>query len=484
MAIPPRIDAPGVRPPTPVETRLPAAPVGDARQEAFQRSLQSLVGQTIKGEVLSKFNDGSFLVRVANTNARMMLPAGVELGAELPLTVMSANPRPTFQVGTQSGQQAVLYSEGGQLPADADTLPSQSNPALSGRLPSQPGAGGAQAGAAPAAGNAAATTPQAAANPMPNPAAAQATLSNAAASLAQTAAGAAANAATGALGQAAGAAPGTAAPADGARPQSLAATLLSKAPLTPAEQLPALDRNTLPATLSPAARAIANVLVNAYTAPGVPATINGKVPLVPGGAPDTAQLSKQLQDALGKSGLFYESHVAEWAEGKRSLQDLAREPQMQRFTQAAAQSAAETAARALNGPDLSAAQMINQQLHAHEQQRVLWQGEAWPGQAMQWEVRRDEREGRQQQGGREENAREPVWRSGVRFRFPRLGALAASVTIVGEQVHIAVQSDSDGTVGTLRAWASQLQQAMEAAGAPLASLTIGAEGTVGGGDGQ
>ncbi|WP_229506352.1 hypothetical protein [Massilia sp. BJB1822] len=144
MAIPPRIDAPGVRPPTPVETRLPAAPVGDARQEAFQRSLQSLVGQTIKGEVLSKFNDGSFLVRVANTNARMMLPAGVELGAELPLTVMSANPRPTFQVGTQSGQQAVLYSESGQLPADADTLPSQTNPALSGRLPSQPGAGGAR----------------------------------------------------------------------------------------------------------------------------------------------------------------------------------------------------------------------------------------------------------------------------------------------------------------------------------------------------
>nr|WP_305089134.1 flagellar hook-length control protein FliK [Massilia sp. YIM B04103] len=460
---------------------MPTAPVADARQDAFQRSLQSLVGQTIKGEVLSKFNDGSFLVRVANTNARMMLPAGVELGAELPLTVMSANPRPTFQVGTQSGQQAVLYSESGQLPADADALPSQTNPALSGRLPAQPGAGGAQTGTTTTPGNTAATASQTAANTTPNPATSQATLTNTAASLAQSAAGAAANAA--ATSGKAGTAPG-AAPAEGARPQSLAATLLSKAPLTPAEQLPALDRNTLPATLSPAARAIANVLVNAYTAPGVPATINGKVPLVPGGAPDTAQLSKQLQDALGKSGLFYESHVAEWAEGKRSLQDLAREPQMQRFTQAGAQSAAETAARALNGPDLSAAQMINQQLHAHEQQRVLWQGEAWPGQAMQWEVRRDEREGRQQQGGREENPHEPVWRSGVRFRFPRLGALAASVTIVGEQVHIAVQSDSDGTVGTLRAWASQLQQAMEAAGAPLASLTIGAEGGVGGGDGQ
>jgi hypothetical protein len=56
-----------------------------------------------------------------------------------------------------------------------------------------------------------------------------------------------------------------------------------------------------------------------------------------------------------------------------------------------------------------------------------------------------------------------------------LGKVAANVTLVGDQVHIAVQSDSEDTAATLRAWAGALQQAMDAAGAPLASLAIKAE---------
>jgi hypothetical protein len=57
-----------------------------------------------------------------------------------------------------------------------------------------------------------------------------------------------------------------------------------------------------------------------------------------------------------------------------------------------------------------------------------------------------------------------------------LGKVAANVTLVGDQVHIAVQSGSEDTAVTLRAWASALQQAMDAAGAPLTSLAINAEG--------
>jgi len=213
----------------------------------------------------------------------------------------------------------------------------------------------------------------------------------------------------------------------------------------------------------------------------MPVTINGKAPLSAGGPPDTGKLSQGLQRALGDSGLFYESHVAEWAEGKRSLQDLQREPQMQRqgAAQGAGQSQADAVAKALAGPDLSAAQMINQQLHTHEQGKVMWQGEAWPGQQMQWLVERDQQGEAGDKGGRREGRdgeADPVWRSGVRFRFPMLGKVAANVTLVGDQVHIAVQSGSEDTAATLRAWASALQQAMDAAGAPLTSLAINAEG--------
>ncbi|AXA94922.1 flagellar hook-length control protein FliK [Massilia sp. YMA4] len=322
--------------------------------------------------------DGSFLVRVADTNARMLLPAGVDVGAEVPMTVVAAQPRAMLQVGNEAAQTPIVHTQAGALPGQAG------------------------------------------------------------------------------------------------RPLSAAAALLGKAPLTPAEHLPELDRNTAQATLSPAARAIASALTQAYSAPGAPVIIHGKTPLAGAAGPQPEALTKQLQNALGESGLFYESHVAEWAEGKRPLQDLQREPQMLRAQAHAMQSPSEAAARALAGPDLSAAQMINQQLHTQEQGKVQWHGEAWPGQPMQWEVQREENDGRSR-GGRDGHEEAPVWRSGVKFRFPLLGKVAANVTMVGDQVHVSVQSDSDDTADTLRAWASVLQGALDAAGAPLASLSIGTE---------
>jgi hypothetical protein len=372
-----RLDTPGLRPLGPGAGQ----PAADPRQAAFQRALQPLVGQSVQGEVLAKLSDGSFLVRVADTNARMMLPEGAAVGTTVPMNVVAAQPRPLLQVGTEQAQPAVAYAPPGE------------------------------AGAAASQGTQ-------------------------------------------------------------ARPMSAAAVLLNKAPLIPADQLPTLDNKSAQATLSPAARAIASALTQAYTAPGAPVIIQGKSPLVAAGAPEPERLGQALKNVLGESGLFYESHVAEWAEGKRSLQDLAREPQMQRMP--ATQGQSDPLGRMLGGPDLSAAQMVNLQLHTQEQGKVQWHGEAWPGQPMQWEVEREENEGRSR-GGRDDGDDKPVWRSGVRFAFPLLGKVAANVTLVGDQVHVTMQSDTDETADTLRAWSGALQQALEAAGAPLSSLSIAAQ---------
>ncbi|MGV7209056.1 flagellar hook-length control protein FliK [Oxalobacteraceae bacterium A2-2] len=560
--IPPRLDA-TVAPATPAGQAIPAA---DGRQAALQRALSSLVGLSVPAQVMSKLQDGSYLVKVADNAVRMQLPAGTEVGAELPLTVIAASPRPTFQLGgarppgtpplvysdaepgllLPSQEQPAGYVPGRQPAAGQAAQPATGQPGAAGPQPgaqaagegpgaatggsgqalpqgalgSQPGAGGgpaqagvqsgAQPGAAagqaanPAPGQAGHQAANPAANPAatpapnshPNPAASQAAnqaansaanpapnqTANPAASQAANqaptpgahpASGAAANPATpqgaspggGALSagpQAGGA--GNAAAA--ARPPSPGALLLARAPLIPASELPILSPNTPLPTLSSAAQALSTVLT--ANTPGAAAVLTGKTPLVQSGAPDPGQLAQTLKDTVGHSGLFYESHVTDWVKGERSLADLAREPQMQRLAQGG-----EAAARAA-GPDLSSAQMINMQLHAHEQSRVQWHGEAWPGQPMQWEIRRDQRQGG---GGRQQQAEdEPqVWRSGVRFRFPLLGEVAAAVTLIGEQVHIQVQAGSGDSAQTLRAWAGRLEQALAAAGAPLASLSIGQE---------
>ncbi|MBA5686417.1 flagellar hook-length control protein FliK [Rugamonas apoptosis] len=438
----PRLDA-TVGPLTAADAVHGTPAIGDARQAAFQRNLQALVGQSLQATVLSKYPDGSFLVRVADNAARMLLPPGVQVGSEVPLTVIAAQPRPTFQLGNTPGSAATLvYSD--TPPADADAQ-------LYHPTPSAPDT--AASAARPAAGA-----------PTASPA-----------STAQQALPAGAQGANQGNGATASATPAS---AELARPATAGAALLARAPLIPASELPSLDASTPPPTLSAAARVLTTVLTAAPATPaGAPVVLTGKTPLVAAGAPPVPeQLAQQLQTTIAQSGLFYESHVAEWVKGERSLPDLMREPQMQRQQQALADGGARAQA---GGPDLSAALMINQQLHAHEQGRVQWQGEAWPGQPMQWEVRREQRDSDSQRRGDGRDGAdgqpEQVWRSGVRFRFPLLGQVAASVTLVGDQVQIQVQTGSDQSAVTLRAYAGLLEQAMAAAGAPLSSLTISAD---------
>ena len=378
----PKMDAIGMTPLTPVKVARPADTVGDPRQAEFQRSLQGLVGKSMQGQVLARMGDGSFLVRVAGTPARMQLPAGAQLGAEIPLTLIGINPRPSFQIGNPRDQAAnplLTYADADAEPEAADTR-------------------GSQAGAAQA----------------------------------------------------------------GTRAGGTAATLLSRAPLTPASLLPALAGDTPAPELSTTARAISSVLVQAESVPGAPVTLVGKTPLMATPGADPAQVAQKLRDTVGSSGLFYESHVAEWAEGKRPLASLLLEPQMQKAQQADTQK---------TGTDLASAQLINLQLHTHEQARVQWQGEAWPGQKMQWDISRDAPEG-QQQEGRDGEDDATAWRSSVRFQFPLLGDLAAHVVLQGGRVAIQMQAGSEASADTLRQHAARLEAALAAAGWPLTSLSI------------
>ena len=119
------------------------------------------------------------------------------------------------------------------------------------------------------------------------------------------------------------------------------------------------------ASLSKAGKALGDVIA-AASANGAPQTAAlGRTPLLGAASADAARIAAALQQGMEKSGLFYESHVAEWAQGTRARAELAAEPQ----------------ARGMAPPsDPATAQLINLQLNAHEQARVAWQGQLWPGQ--------------------------------------------------------------------------------------------------------
>jgi hypothetical protein len=162
---------------------------------------------------------------------------------------------------------------------------------------------------------------------------------------------------------------------------------------------------------------------------------------------------------MAKSGLFYESHVAEWAQGTRAQAELAAEPQ----------------ARGMAPPsDPATAQLINLQLNAHEQARVAWQGQLWPGQELRWEIQLEQPERDAPEpdprGGDGEDG-QGSWQSSLTLRFGRLGEVAAKVVLSGGQLHIRLDAPETARA-SLQAGSARLAEALDAAGTPLTTLAI------------
>jgi len=207
------------------------------------------------------------------------------------------------------------------------------------------------------------------------------------------------------------------------------------------------------ASISSAGKALGDVVAAAQQAGTQASAAVGRTPLLNGPSADAGAIAQALRDGLAKSGLFYESHVAEWADGTRTRADLALEPQ----------------ARGMPPPtNPDTAQLINLQLTAHEQGKVAWQGPLWPGQDLHWEVERDA-SGRQDGGAGEDGT---TWQSSLRLRFGALGEVAARVVLAGDQLHIRLDAPDAGIKGLLDAHQARLAQALDAAGTPLVTLAI------------
>lgn len=352
---------------SPVSPARPAEQAVDPRQQAFQRAMAPLLGKAIHGEVQARLTDGTFVVKVADTQARMQLPSGAQVGADVAMTLVSLHPRATFQVGSQT---TTGFSEAGPAPQGETDAPGAP-------LGYREGAAIGRAGALLA--------------------------SNLAAGAQAFAGGAEA-------------------------------------------------KNT---TLSPTAQALGRVLAAAQKADAALSAVVGRTPVVAAPGADPAALASGLQQALGASGLFYESHVAEWSQGGRTLADLASEPQQQQ-----AQNGVKP-----NPQDPNTAQFISMQLAAQEQSQLAWKGQLWPGQDMEWDVQRDAHG-----GDGDGNGGQSVWNSRLKLRFPELGELEARVTLVGSTLQVSFAAGDDATADLLRAHAPQLAGALDAVGTPLATF--------------
>lgn len=306
-------------------------------------------------------------------------------------------------------------------------------------------------------------------------------------------------------------------------PKLIAATLANRI---------SADAQTAPgATLSRTAQLISALLAGQHEGQAEPAPLTRGQPLLASPPTSAAPLIPLLKQAAVQSGLFYESHQAQWVAGRVPLSALLQEPQgrlsptladaatpvrteeppggasaedapaAQSQRPASAPAAAmrdprladihasartlepgTQAADVVRNPDAVAkpsadsaggampkelAPLVQQQLDALATHHLAWQGLAWPGQSISWEI---EEPLRDHQGASDVEPHE--WRTTVRLTMPLLGEVSAILTLTADGVAVALSAHDESTLARLDAGMGELGGALAAAGIPLRSFAV------------
>lgn len=249
----------------------------------------------------------------------------------------------------------------------------------------------------------------------------------------------------------------------------------SSNPIAPSEQLSSTSRFLSNLTELPLERTL---IQSSADHPVWPAT---------GGEIDSKQLASSLKEALGNSGLFYESHQAQWVRGERSTAQLLVEPQnkLQITTDSPVKSASPNSLQITtdNTSPVVAQQtdatpvktshdipkeivsMVQQQLHTLETHQLTWRGEVWPGQQMQWEI----------QGEPEHHAPRPEerkWSTEMELALPKLGDVHARLTFSQGGIKLALHAADANSAALFNQHQPALANTLADAGIPLSGSVI------------
>jgi hypothetical protein len=218
-------------------------------------------------------------------------------------------------------------------------------------------------------------------------------------------------------------------------------------------------------------------------------------------APDIKILAGKLHESLSQSGLFYESHQAQWIAGARSTTQLLQEPQNQLplgqlplnqslqsqvsqiqspptpnlVTEASINTGNATASR-LDNPISNIPNqlqpLVQQQLNALETRQVFWQGHVWPNQRMDWEIH--EETPRQSAASYEDSGKQ--WATQIRLDLPNLGEVAAMLRFSSNGLSITLDAAGDKTRALFGSASSQLSAALAERGIKVSSTLVAPHG--------
>lgn len=251
--------------------------------------------------------------------------------------------------------------------------------------------------------------------------------------------------------------------------------------------------------IGPTARMLAHLTEAPLEKPVTRQTGNSPVWQTTGSVPDSKQLAGALRSALANSGLFYESHQAQWVLGERSTAQLLVEPQNQLGITGISmpQPEHQPSSAAASGPalvqqDLALATnttatspasasnsnmhhdgaiakellpLVQQQLHTLETHQLTWSGQVWPGQEMQWEIQGQPEHHAEQQDERK-------WSTEMELALPILGDVHARMVFSAHGLQLTLHAADGETVALLNHALPRLRSALAEVDVPLVAAVV------------
>lgn len=212
-------------------------------------------------------------------------------------------------------------------------------------------------------------------------------------------------------------------------------------------------------------------------------TLTPSAPLLNHPAENPAELVLALRTALVRSGLFYESHLANWVVGQDSLDGLMQEPQNRLTTEAARSPVNLATALALSDANVVASEqktaanpmhiLLSQQLQVLESPHFVWRGELWPGQVVEWQLRRETEAPADDKAPPASIDPETGWESRLKLALPRLGTLNVHIKLDANQTFsIRIMPEQAEVVPLLQQHQIQLTEQLATVGCALHAVTV------------
>ncbi len=202
-----------------------------------------------------------------------------------------------------------------------------------------------------------------------------------------------------------------------------------------------------------------------------------------------ALIAQALQSGLEHSGLFYESHLADWVAGQRGLDKIRAEPQAtlpaSHQTSGADMDTPTGSSQTTTAAPTTLASIVHAQLDVIDSGQLRWQGELWPGVPVELCLQRDphghdDGHAADDQGQSQASDNEPAgrrWQASLVTTLPSLGKISTRITLQDDHLALALSCAEHTTATALRSAAPALAGTLQATGLTLQAFASDAEQT-------